>query len=104
MYEDDFYQVEKALASYNNIKLPEELSIDFNEPEYPKTVQDQILMDEHMLNHHMIDEVGLLMKYNKDLSQSEAEAIIEANREAMEDEHLQTMEEPVEEATEEYNA
>ena len=40
----------------------------------------------------MIDEVGLLMKYNKDLSQSEAEAIIEANREAMEDEHLQEME------------
>jgi len=53
-------------------------------------------MDEHMLNHHMIDEIGLLMKYNGDLSKSEAEAIIEANREAMQDEHLQAMqEEPV---------
>ena len=63
-------------------------------------------MDEHMLNHHMIDEVGLLMKYNKDLSQSEAEAVIEANRKAMEDEHLQEMkEEPAEEpVVEEYDA
>ena len=51
----------------------------------------------------MIIEVGLLMKYNKDLSQAEAEAVIEANKEAMEDEHLQAMEEePV--ATEEYDA
>ena len=103
MYEYDLYDIEKKIASYNNISLPEELKIDFKEPEYPKTVQDQILMDEHMLNHHMIDEVGLLMKYNKDLSQAEAEAVIESNKLAMEDEHLQTMEEePV--ATEEYDA
>ena len=95
MYEYDLYDIEKKIALYNNISLPEELKIDFKEPEYPKTVQDQILMDEHMLTHHMIDEVGLLMKYNKDLSRAEAEAIIESNREAMEDEHLQEMEEPV---------
>ena len=96
MYEHDLYDIEKKIASYNNVKLPEELKIDFKEPEYPKTVQDQILMDEHMLNHHMIDEVGLLMKYNKDLNRAEAESIIKANREAMEDEHLQAMEqEPV---------
>ena len=91
MYEYDLYDIEKKIASYNNISLPEELKIDFKEPEYPKTVQDQILMDEHMLNHHMIDEIGLLMKYNGDLTKSEAEAIIKANREAMEDEHLQAM-------------
>ena len=99
MYEYDLYDIEKKIASYNNISLPEELKIDFKEPEYPKTVQDQILMDEHMLNHHMIDEIGLLMKYNGDLTKSEAEAIIKANREAMEDEHLQAMEEPTAEET-----
>jgi hypothetical protein len=91
MYEFDLYDIEKKIASYNNVSLPEELKIDFKEPEYPKTVQDQILMDEHMLAHHMIDEVGLLMKHNKDLSQSEAESIIEANKETMQDEHLQDM-------------
>ena len=91
MYEHDLYDIEKKIAQYNNISLPEELKIDFNEPEYPKTVQDQILMDEHMLRHHMVDEVGLLMKYNGDLSKEEAAIIIKANREAMEDEHLQAM-------------
>jgi hypothetical protein len=91
MYEHDLYEIEKKIAQYNNISLPQELKIDFKEPEYPKTVQDQILMDEHMLKHHMIDEIGLLMKYNKDLTRSEAESIVESNRKAMEDEHLQAM-------------
>ena len=82
MYEHDLYEIEKKIALYNNINLPEELKIDFNEPEYPKTVQDQILMDEHMLKYHMIDEVGLLMKYNQDLSREDAENIIETNKKA----------------------
>ena len=42
MYEHDFYHVEKHIAEYNGIKLPEQLRLDFNEPEYPKTVQDQM--------------------------------------------------------------
>jgi len=91
MYEHDLYDVEKAIASYNNVALPSELSLDFNEPEYPKTVQDQILMDEHRLKHHMVDEVGLLMESNKDLSEEQAQATIQKNREAMTDEHLQSM-------------
>ena len=91
MYEHDLYEIEKKIAQYNNISLPEELKIDFNEPEYPKTVQDQILLDEHMLRHHMVDEEGLLMKYNKDLTREEAESIIASNRKAMEDPHLQAM-------------
>ena len=45
-----------------------------------------------MLRHHMVDEEGLLMKYNKDLTREEAESIIESNRKAMEDPHLQAME------------
>jgi hypothetical protein len=91
MYEHDLYDIEKAIASYNNVALPSELSLDFNEPEYPKTVQDQILMDEHRLKHHMIDEVGLLMESNQDLTEEQAKSIIQKNREAMEDKHLQAM-------------
>ena len=93
MYEHEFYHVEREIAAYNNIKLPEKLKLDFKEPEYPKTVQDQIALDEHRIKHHMIDEVDLLMEYNNDLSRKEAEKIVEKNREAMEDEHLQSMEE-----------
>ena len=92
MYEHEFYHVEREIAAYNNIKLPEKLKLDFKEPEYPKTVQDQVMLDEHRLRHHMIDEADLLMEYNNDLSRKEAEKIIEKNREAMEDEHLQAME------------
>jgi hypothetical protein len=91
MYEHDLYDVEKAIASYNNVALPSELALDFNEPEYPKTVQDQILMDEHRLKHHMVDEIGLLMESNKDLSEEQAKATIQKNREAMADEHLESM-------------
>ena len=93
MYEHEFYHVEREIAAYNNIKLPEKLKLDFKEPEYPKTVQDQIALDEHRIKHHMIDEVDLLMEYNNDLSRKEAEKIVEKNREAMEDEHLQAMKE-----------
>ena len=91
MYEHEFYHVEREIAAYNNIKLPEKLKLDFKEPEYPKTVQDQVMLDEHRLKHHMIDEADLLMEYNNDLSRKEAEKIVEKNREAMEDEHLQAM-------------
>ena len=92
MYEHDLYNIEREIAAYNNIKLPEKLKLDFNEPEYPKTVQDQVLLDEHRLKHHMIDEPDLLMEYNKDLSRKEAEKIVEKNKEAMEDEHYEEME------------
>ena len=92
MYEHDLYNVEKEIAAYNNINLPEKLKLDFNEPEYPKTVQDQISLDEHRLRHHMVDEPDLLMEYNKDLSRKEAEKIVEKNKEAMEDSHYSEME------------
>ena len=92
MYEHELYDVEREIAAYNNINLPDKLKLDFNEPEYPKTVQDQVTLDEHRLKHHMIDEVDLLMEYNKDLSRKEAEKIVENNKESMEDTHLQNME------------
>ena len=81
MYEHEIYYAEREIAAYNNINLPEKLKLDFNEPEYPKTVNDQILLDEHRLKHHMLDEVDLLMEYNNDLSRKEAEKIIEKNKE-----------------------
>ena len=60
MYEHEFYNVEREIAAYNNINLPDKLKLDFKEPEYPKTVQDQILLDEHSLRHHMLDHENIL--------------------------------------------
>ena len=90
MYEHELYYVEREIAAYNNINLPDKLKLDFNEPEYPKTVQDQVTLDEHRLKHHMIDEPDLLMEYNKDLSRKEAEKIVEKNKEAR-DEQVNNM-------------
>tara|TARA_R100001086_G_scaffold221325_1_gene138428 strand:- start:1520 stop:2857 length:1338 start_codon:yes stop_codon:yes gene_type:complete len=101
MYEHELYHIEREIAAYNNIRLPERLKIDFNEPEYPKTVQDQILLDEHRLKHHMINEIDLLMSYNKDLTKDEAAQIIQDNKDFMEDPHYLAMEgKPVAEAPE----
>ena len=78
MYEEDFYRVEKQIA--RNLNLPKDLGLDFKEPEYPKAVQDQILWDKHRLELNLIDEVGLLMEKNKDLTQEQAELIIASNK------------------------
>ena len=79
MYEEDFYRVERKIAA-PLINLPSELNLDFKEPEYPKTVQDQILWDKHRLELNLIDEVALLLEYNSDLTQEQAELIIASNK------------------------
>ena len=80
MYEEDFYIVERQIASSFGTSLPAELGLDFKEPEYPKTVQDQILWDKHRLEMNLIDEVGLLMEYNNDLNLEQAELTIASNK------------------------
>ena len=80
MYEEDFYRVERQIASSFGVSLPSELGLDFKEPEYPKTVQDQILWDKHRLELNLIGEVELLLEYNNDLTQEQAELIIASNK------------------------
>ena len=80
MYEEDFYSIERQIASSFGVSLPSELGLDFKEPEYPKTVQDQILWDKHRLELNLINEVGLLMEYNNDLTDEQAELIIAGNK------------------------
>ena len=80
MYEKEFYIVERQIASSFDVSLPADLGLDFKEPEYPKTVQDQILWDKHRLEMNLIDEVGLLIEYNNDLTQEQAELTIASNK------------------------
>ena len=80
MYEHEMYQVEREIADYNGIKLPEALRLDFNEPEHPKTMQDQILWDNHRLQHNLITQPKLMTEYNDDLSLKEAEKLVEENK------------------------
>ena len=91
MYEKNLYQVERVIARYNNIELPEEFGIDFEEAEYPTTVQDQILKDEFDLNQNLITRAKIMVRDNKDLSIEQAQEIINANREANEQENQQSI-------------
>lgn len=80
LYEKELYDIERTIAGYNGISLPEEFGIDFYEVEYPKTVQDQILKDEFDLNQNLITQAKIMVRENKDLSLPQAQAIIEENK------------------------
>ncbi len=80
LYEKELYDIERTIAGYNGISLPEEFGIDFYEVEYPKTVQDQILKDEFDLNQNLITQAKIMVRENKDLSLLQAQAIIEENK------------------------
>lgn len=88
MYENDLYKIEKEIADYNGIKFPENLKIDFNEPEYPKTMQDQILWDNHRLENNLTTQAKLLVEYNDDLSIKEAEKLIAENKQQNEQQSI----------------
>ena len=81
MYEYELYEIEKIIAAYNNIKLPEKIGVDFNEIEYPQTVQDQISWNNWRLETNLTSLPELYVKYNKDYNLKQAEKQIEKNKE-----------------------
>ena len=60
--------------------MPEGLKLDFNEPEYPMTIQDQISLDNHRLNLGLVNKAELMVEYNKDLTIDEAKAKLNENQ------------------------
>jgi len=83
-YEHEIYQIERNIARTFNIGLPQGLKLDFNEPEYPMTVQDQIALDNHRLNLGLVNKAELMVEYNKDLTLDEANAKLRENEAQME--------------------
>ena len=81
MYEDRFYALEKQLASLYGINLPEKLNVNFQEPQYPMSVDDQIKLETHELEHNLTTEWKILQKHNQDLTDSVAKKEIETNKE-----------------------
>ena len=73
------------VATLNNIK------IDFEEIEYPTTVQDQILKDQFDLSQNLITRAKIMVRDNKDLSIEQAQEIINANRQRNEEETQQSI-------------
>ena len=81
LYENDLYEIERTIAGANGIKLPPEMGIKFHEPDYPMSAQDQIALDTFMLANNLITQKDLMLKYNKQLTEKEAENIIAKNKE-----------------------
>lgn len=79
LYERNFYNVERVIAEYNGISMPEEFGVDFQEVEYPKTVQDQIMKDTFDIQNNLTTRAKIMVRDNKDLSLEQAQAIIEEN-------------------------
>jgi hypothetical protein len=80
MYEEKFYSVERVIAEYNDISLPEEFGVDFEEVEYPKTIQDQIMKDQFDLENNLTTHAKIMIRDNKDLSLKQAQKVIDDNR------------------------
>ena len=91
LYEKEFYNVERVIAEYNGISLPEEFGIDFSEVEYPKTVQDQILKDQFDLEQNLTTRAKMMVRDNKDLTIEQAQETINANRQTNESESSQSI-------------
>ena len=81
MYEEEFFIVEKAVGQANNINLPNNFAVNFVEPEYPQSIQDQIAWNTYRLSNNLTTRPKLLNEINTDLSLEEAEQIVNANAE-----------------------
>ena len=79
LYEQDLYNVERVIADYNGVALPEEFGVDFQEIEYPKTVADQIMKDTFDIQNNLTTRAKIMVRDNKDLSLDQAQTIIEEN-------------------------
>tara|TARA_B100000519_G_C14244004_1_gene438834 strand:- start:58 stop:1380 length:1323 start_codon:yes stop_codon:yes gene_type:complete len=90
-YEHDFFYVEKILASNNGIDLGDNLIIDFKEPEYPRSVGEQIQRDEWMLSKGYITDEEILMREKGDISLEDAKRILKQNRANMPDQPEEAM-------------
>ena len=78
-HERALYDLEQTIALVNNVKLPNTFGIDFNEPEYPMMVQDEIAWNTWLLENNMTTRAKLMLKYNKDLSKEQAEQELKDN-------------------------
>jgi len=91
LYEEDFYRVERVIAGYNGIELPEEFGVDFEEIDYPMTVQDQILKDNFDIENNLITRAKIMVRENKDLTLTQAQKLINDNRKVNEEEGTQSI-------------
>ena len=79
-HESNLYDVEKAVAEAAGILLPNKFGIDFQEPNYPMTAQDQIAIEKWELDNGLTNPAELMVRRNKELTIEEAKKIIQENK------------------------
>jgi hypothetical protein len=78
-HERSLFDLEHTIALVNRFELPFNFGVDFNEPEYPMMVQDEIAWNTWLLENNMTTRAKLLQKYNKDLNNYQAVAELKEN-------------------------
>ena len=82
IYEKKLYYIERKIAEANNISLPESFSVKFIEPEYPKSVSEQIAKDNWDMEQGLTTKEDILIREERDLTKSQAKKVIEKNLES----------------------
>ena len=80
-YERELYDLERTIANANRFQLPFNFGVDFNEPEYPMNIPDEIAWNTWLLENNMTTRSKLLQKYNKDLTDVQASEQLTSNEE-----------------------
>ena len=80
-FEHNLYNLERTIADTNGIYLPDDFSIDFNEPNYPVSMQEQIAKDTWDLENNLTTLPEIMMRYKKDITMEDAQVLMQKNEE-----------------------
>ena len=80
-YERLFFEMEARVSAANGHAMATTFGVDFNEPEYPMSAQDEVMKYGFALQHNLVTPAQLLQRENKDLTIEQAQKIIDENRE-----------------------
>tara|TARA_R110002020_G_scaffold10104_6_gene39178 strand:- start:472 stop:1848 length:1377 start_codon:yes stop_codon:yes gene_type:complete len=80
-YERLFFELEARIAAANGHAMATKFGVDFNEPEYPMSIQDEVLKHQFAIDNNLMTHAQILQKKNKDLTIEQAQKIVDENRE-----------------------
>ena len=80
-FEHNLYNLERIVAETNNIYFPDEFSVDFDEPDYPVSLSEQIAKDTWDLEKNLTTLPEIMMRYKKDVTEEDAKVILKKNTE-----------------------
>ena len=83
IFENNLYKLERVIADKNGVSLPDKFSVDFKEPEYPRSISEQIQKDDWELANGLLTLEEILKRNNSDLSLEQARETIAKNKKSL---------------------